>query len=581
MSIEKLSVLDEQEAGSNTCIVLLRVSTKEQTEKHSLGAQKAAVDEYVAKNNLKIVKVFEFHESASKRKERVIFNTVVLPYIHKHNIKHVVVEKTDRLCRNFKDSGVLEDLVDNSDLSIHLVKENLRLHKNSSAHDKAVFGHKVLDGRNFACNLVEEIKKAYDQKVTQGLPPNNYPYGYRYNSKTQEVVINKDQAEVIRRIYSLFASGKYSLIEITDMLNKERIPSPSQDRQMAIQNNWTSTSVRNILQRPNYYGDFVHNGLRYKGKYELIITHKVYNQCATLLAKQRRKRRVTDENPHPYANRIFTSLLENNTGKRASLCYRSGDSPFYRVYFKQVGKSREDKTLSFTEQSIYESVDKAMMSFVWEETPEQRAHKIEQDIFAKKKELQKLRQETRDTMDRLREKRSSLIALYLDQAMSRQEFNEQRKIIAVKVREQNNKLKAFRFAKQERENYLSKIKHVHEFYNKHKLYLSAQSKEEKLAILKSLVASIIVEPDRKIKICLQPPYTFVASIYGYLIKASHYNKGRPQAVANLTNKQVIHHDQLVNQRVGSKPQNKIYHIFRSILSNKDQTPFVNKSFNST
>ena len=49
----------------------------------------------------------------------------MLAYLKEHNIKDVLVEKTDRIYRNFKDYVVLEDLTQNNDLTIHLVKENV------------------------------------------------------------------------------------------------------------------------------------------------------------------------------------------------------------------------------------------------------------------------------------------------------------------------------------------------------------------------------------------------------------------------------------------------------------------------
>jgi recombinase len=55
-------------------------------------------------------------------------------------VKTVLVEKTDRLYRNFKDYVTLEDY----DLEVHLVKEGSIISKNSKSHDKFIHGIKVL-----------------------------------------------------------------------------------------------------------------------------------------------------------------------------------------------------------------------------------------------------------------------------------------------------------------------------------------------------------------------------------------------------------------------------------------------------
>ncbi len=586
MNINQLSLLDTQEEKDNRCVVLLRVSTKDQVEGHSLGAQKSTAYRYADKNNLKIVKVFEFHESASKSKERVIFDTVVLPFIRENNIPHVEVEKTDRLARNFSDSGKLEDLVENHGLCIHLIKENMVLHKNSSAHDKAMFGHKVVEGRNFGHNLAEEITKAYKQKVESGLPANNYPYGYKYNCKTKELLVDKKQADVVRKIYHLYVTGKYSFLDIADMLNEEGISSPSQDKDLRSTSKWAWSSVKNILTRPNYYGDFWGYGVLRKGSFESIITHDIYKKCQKIWEKQRRKRKLQDPDLHPYKQNIFTDLLENTSGKRAALCckiYQPNRSsqkhiyPYYKVSFI-LGRGR-CKKVTFTEQSLYEAVDKAMSSMKFEETSEQRVHKVEQDIFARKQELQKLRQETKDTINLLRAQRSKLISLYTENTISKQELDEQREILAAKIAENHKKLPTIRFTRQEKEGHLLYIKYIHEFDNKHKLYLAAQSKEEKLAVLNSLVESIIVDQDRSIKICFKHPYTFIAPISGHIIKATCNPRAR--AILNLSKKKVPHKNQSSNQIVNTKSKNRIYNIFKSIISSSNQTPLVKKSFDDT
>ena len=110
----------------------------------------------------------------------------IIPLIKQNNIKDVLVEKTDRIYRNFKDYVVLEDY----DLTIHLVKEGVVLNKNSRSHEKLVHGFKVLLAKNYLDNLSEEVRKGLEEKVAQGYYPQKAPVGYKN-------VVNENKKKII------------------------------------------------------------------------------------------------------------------------------------------------------------------------------------------------------------------------------------------------------------------------------------------------------------------------------------------------------------------------------------------------
>ena len=80
----------------------------------------------------------------------------MLTYLEENpDTRTVLVEKTDRLYRNFKNYVILEDY----ELNIHLVKEGQIISKDSWSHEKLIHGIKVLMAKNFIDNLSEEVKK--------------------------------------------------------------------------------------------------------------------------------------------------------------------------------------------------------------------------------------------------------------------------------------------------------------------------------------------------------------------------------------------------------------------------------------
>jgi len=84
-------------------IVYARVSSKEQEQEgYSIPAQLKLMTEYVSKNDLFIIKEFVDVETA-KKAGRTQFNEMLRFLAEHKEIKHVLVEKTDRLLRNITD----------------------------------------------------------------------------------------------------------------------------------------------------------------------------------------------------------------------------------------------------------------------------------------------------------------------------------------------------------------------------------------------------------------------------------------------------------------------------------------------
>jgi site-specific DNA recombinase len=98
-------------------VLYVRVSSKEQEQEgFSIPAQKKALREYAQRNGFTIAKEFEEVETA-KQAGRPEFTRMVR-YLESHpEILDILVEKTDRLYRNFRDLVAMDDLKRN----VHLV----------------------------------------------------------------------------------------------------------------------------------------------------------------------------------------------------------------------------------------------------------------------------------------------------------------------------------------------------------------------------------------------------------------------------------------------------------------------------
>ena len=99
------------------CVVYVRVSTDDQKDGFSIPAQVELLMKYAQHNNFRVVRVFEESQSA-KESGRKQFGAM-LKYLNSHpEVYRILVEKTDRLYRNFQDYV----LVDTNKYELYLVK---------------------------------------------------------------------------------------------------------------------------------------------------------------------------------------------------------------------------------------------------------------------------------------------------------------------------------------------------------------------------------------------------------------------------------------------------------------------------
>ena len=115
-------------------VLYARVSSKEQEEEgFSIPAQLKLIKEYAQKNRFEIVEEFVDVETA-KQAGRANFGQMVRFLKESPSVKAILVEKTDRLYRNFKDYVTIDEL----GVEIHLVKEGEVLSPESRSHQKFI-----------------------------------------------------------------------------------------------------------------------------------------------------------------------------------------------------------------------------------------------------------------------------------------------------------------------------------------------------------------------------------------------------------------------------------------------------------
>lgn len=282
----------------NKAVIYARVSSKDQeVEGFSIPAQLKLLKEYAAKNNFIVVEEFTDIETA-KKAGRTQFNKMLKVFEENQHIKHILVEKTDRLLRNLFDHALLGDLVEKKDIKVHLIKENVILNRDSKSNEKLIFGIKVLLSKNYIDNLSEEVKKGMTEKASQGIYPSSAPYGYlnvRENGKSI-IKVDPQTAPFVQKMFDLYAMGTYSLLALRKKMLADG---------MVYRNgkNFYTSKIETILKNEFYTGVFYWNGKKHENaSHKPLISPELFQRVQNILINPRKSK--SKKGMFPYTNLI-------------------------------------------------------------------------------------------------------------------------------------------------------------------------------------------------------------------------------------------------------------------------------------
>ena len=252
---------------ASRAVIYARVSSREQQQEgYSIEAQLRLARGFAAKNGFQIEREFIDVESA-KTTGRKEFGKMLEFLSRSKTCRTILVEKTDRLSRNFEDQVLLNKL----DLEIHFVKTGTVLSRNAKAQTKFMHGIELVSSKYYSDNLREEVIKGMREKAEQGTYPGRAPYGYVNNRGTRAIEIHPEKSEIAKYIFERYASGGYSLLSL------------SRD----VRHTWgvsiSKTNLHKMLTNPFYIGKFNWGGGTYQGTHEPLISPNVYTQVQAIL----------------------------------------------------------------------------------------------------------------------------------------------------------------------------------------------------------------------------------------------------------------------------------------------------------
>jgi DNA invertase Pin-like site-specific DNA recombinase len=179
----------------------------------------------------------------------------------------VLVDDQSRLAR---DMGLAMNLIftELPGLGIALVDGKTGLSSDDSS-SRMVFGMNAIVNDAFLEMVRHETRRGMEGRAIHGFATGGRVFGY--NTKPENnppdperprsmIVINEEQAAVVRRVFSLFTVERLSLTEIAARLNADRVRAPHDGGTgNKIGRGWPHTTVRYMLSNERYVGRWTWN----------------------------------------------------------------------------------------------------------------------------------------------------------------------------------------------------------------------------------------------------------------------------------------------------------------------------------
>lgn len=250
----------------NNAVIYARYSSHSQNEQ-SIETQVQCCQEYAKKNNLNIIKIYEDKAKSGTNDNREDFQNM-LSDSSKKIFQYVLVYNLSRFARNNNESVINEIILNKNGVSVLSATENV----NGDDNDPITsFMKNIMRSVNeyYSKNTAKNIRDGLKTNASKGLSIGGFslPLGFTSNSD-REILIDKNEAEIVKKIFTMFDSGS-NYAEIIRYMNLHNIKTKRG-------NEFNKNSVKRLLTNEKFIGVYMFKGEKMPIKLPQIIDDNLF-----------------------------------------------------------------------------------------------------------------------------------------------------------------------------------------------------------------------------------------------------------------------------------------------------------------
>lgn len=189
--------------GVNTCIIYVRVSTKQHAQELSYQRQLDEALEYATSSNYFVLAYFVEKQSATNDISRLAYMSM-LEYIREFK-PHLLFSKCDdRLNRNVGSASNIMTLTAETGTRVHYLMTGQTFDYNNP-DDILVGTIHAMFSQQFSIQQHKKANDYYSKKFEKGwLSSQNNTFGYRFNKETRQMEIEPTEAQYVKKIFEWY-----------------------------------------------------------------------------------------------------------------------------------------------------------------------------------------------------------------------------------------------------------------------------------------------------------------------------------------------------------------------------------------
>lgn len=333
-----------------------RVSTDEQViDGFSLETQEQEIKKYCHDNNIELLNIYidggssAFKNSLKDRPQ----GKFVVEHIFDKNIDCVVSISDDRMFRQLEDSIVINNICDKNNIQLLYTRQQ-QFNTMDSTTSFLIKNVNAMINEYYSRIYSVKIKKGIENKIKKGEWNGKSPFGY--DLVNSHLVVNEEQANIVKLIFDLYLSKNWGSERICNYLNENCITPPKNSKY------WSKTSILCMLKNEAYTGITVYNkrapvrsGRKYNSKNEWLIIPNTHTPIIseedfdTVQKNLENKRKNVDYSKidrsaissAPLAGLVFCGNCGNLYLQTSGKSHTSGK----KIYYYQCGSKRHGKTV--------------------------------------------------------------------------------------------------------------------------------------------------------------------------------------------------------------------------------------------
>ena len=266
-------------------ILYARKSTEEDDRQIlSIEAQIFELKEFAAKEKLEIVASFQEAKTA-KEPGRIKF-AEMLSLIERGRADGILSWNPDRLARNSVDGGKIIHMIDRG-----LIKALKFPTFWFEPTPQGLFMLQIAFGQSkyYVDALRENVTRGMRQKVRNGVWPSKAPLGYLNNPKTRGIDVDTDKAKQIKKIFELYATGKYNLRELAEWCKRVNFKSN-------LGNDISIGKIHELLQNVFYISLMKYKGEIHEATHEPLISKKLFDKVQEIMREKGKPQKAKKHN---------------------------------------------------------------------------------------------------------------------------------------------------------------------------------------------------------------------------------------------------------------------------------------------